>query len=520
MLEKSTWPFSRLEFKDMFNLQNRRTFLASAGITVASLVSQPVQPKDLPVQGIRENIAGMDADHPVLISYRKAIDAMKKLPATDPLSWQFQANMHGALKADGANEGWRWCMHGNWWFLPWHRGYLYFFEKIVRKMSGDDGFRLPYWPWEKEGQNVLPAPFRDAMYQGLDNALFDAKRVNAANNGHPLRPASASGSFSADWEAVLNTGRFTTGVPELSYGGLRAAKTKFPKRPGSSDHGVMESRAHDLLHDAMGDDTGNMGDPDTAARDPIFWLHHANVDRLWNRWLDIKAHHIPDAVEEKDWYDQEFPFYDDTGKQVVVTVSKILELASNESRYDEEWRVFAAARPPVREKTMEHKIVSVGAIQPMLKLGTKPFTKPLELSEDTKPRLMAALANPPANVEPPAVLLRVEGIKPPKDTGLTFEVFLTKKGEEASKRSYVGPISFFGRRGDHAHDETGFTQGFDVTSLVLKLRSANKGKLPELEVSAIPHSTTGLSDEDLAKKNIEIPISDITLKLVTAEQKK
>jgi len=203
-----------------------------------------------------------------------------------------------------------------------------------------------------------------------------------------------------------------------------------------------------------------------------------------------------------------------------VTVSKILELASKESKYDEERRLFAAAPPPAREKAMEPNIVSVGAIQPMLKLGTKQFTKSLELSEDTKPRLMAALASP-ADVEPPAVLLRVEGIKPPKDAGLTFELFLTKKGEKVSKRSYVGPISFFGRRGDHAHDEKeGFTQGFDVTSLVQKLRSANKGRLPELEVSVIPHSTTGLSDEELAKKNIDIPISNITLKLVTAEQKK
>jgi hypothetical protein len=55
--------------------------------------------------------------------------------------------------------------------------------------------------------------------------------------------------------------------------------------------------------------------------------------------------------------------------------------------------------------------------------------------------------------------------------------------------------------------------------VVQKLRSANKGKLPELEVSVIPHSTTGLSDEDLAKKNNDIPISNITMKLVTAEQK-
>jgi tyrosinase len=297
------------------------------------------------------------------------------------------------------------------------------------------------------------------------------------------------------------------------------------KPVSSRQHGVMESRAHDMVHDAVGDDTGNMGDPTTAARDPIFWLHHANVDRLWNRWLDENGHRLPDQKENMDWYDQQFPFYDENGKQRVVTVSQILELASKEVRYDDDRRLFATTAPAPQEKPMEPKIVSVGAIQPMLALGTKPFTKALELTENTKPKLMTALTNPPADAEPPAVLLRVEGIKPPKDVPLTFEVFITKKGGKPSKRFYVGPIAFFGRRGDshhgnHENDEKeGFTQGFDVTKQLQALRSANGGKLPELEVSVIPHSTAGLSAEDLAKKNIDIPISNITLQLVTVEKK-
>src|ERR1019366_2053176 len=112
-----------------------------SGVFVAALVSsaeRTPQTPPPPKQAIRQSIAEMDENHPVLISYRKAVEKMKKLPATNPLSWQFQANMHGALKNDGVNDAWRWCMHGNWCFLPWHRGYVHYFEKIVRKMSGDD----------------------------------------------------------------------------------------------------------------------------------------------------------------------------------------------------------------------------------------------------------------------------------------------------------------------------------------------------------------------------------------------
>jgi hypothetical protein len=133
---------------------------------------------------------------------------------------------------------------------------------------------------------------------------------------------------------------------------------------------------------------------------------------------------------------------------------------------------------------------------------------------------MTALGTPRTNPESPVIVLQIEGIKPPKDGSLRFDVFLTKKGEKPSKNSYVGPISFFGRRGNHAHDDgEGFTQGFDVTDMVHKLQTANKGTLPELDVSIVPHSTKGLTDEDLSKKNVPIPISNITLKLVTVDKK-
>ena len=46
---------------------------------------------------------------------------MLGLPATDPRNWYRYALIH-ALD----------CPHGNWWFLPWHRGYLGWFERICR----------------------------------------------------------------------------------------------------------------------------------------------------------------------------------------------------------------------------------------------------------------------------------------------------------------------------------------------------------------------------------------------------
>lgn len=502
----------------------RRTFLVT-GLTLAAaqLPGQPSTPK----RGVRQSVVGMAADHQVLASYRKAIEVMSQKAKTDPLSWQFQANMHGTDGGDGQNDGWRWCMHGNWWFLPWHRGYLYFFERIIRKMSGDDGFRLPYWPWEQAGKNVLPAPFRDKQYLGQKNRLYDATRTRPANGGISLRPMTASGSFAADWGTARAKGRFVSTVPALAFGGVRVPPTVLPAKPQSTrQHGAMENLAHDYVHVAVGDG-GNMGDPDTAARDPIFWLHHANVDRLWNRWLDDPVHRLPDRTADKAWYDQKFPYYDETGAKVELSVDEILRLAGESYVYDEEERrrpTAVGAAAPREEGAVKESVVKVGSVQPDLKLGTSDFRRPLAVAEDAAPKLTAVFgATATADVEPPAVVLEVEGIQPPKEGGLAFEVFVARKGDDPSEATYLGPITFFGRKGDgHGHGEgTGFSfsQGFDATDVVQKLRRANKGVVPELDVIIRPVSTTGVSAEELAKKKIDVPIKDVTLKVVTEEKK-
>ena len=158
------------------------------------------------------------------------------------------------------------CQHGNWWFLPWHRMYLYYFEQILRDASGDTNLTLPYWDWTDPDQRSLPAPFLDP-----NSPLYEPNRSFEANAGGALDPAAVR------WTQARAEIAFSSTLPQRGFGGQAAGW------PGSyQPHGAMESLAHDLVHDQIG---GLMGDPRTAARDPIFWLHHANVDRLWNQWL-------------------------------------------------------------------------------------------------------------------------------------------------------------------------------------------------------------------------------------------
>jgi tyrosinase len=53
-----------------------------------------------------------------------------------------------------------------------------------------------------------------------------------------------------------------------------------------------------------------MTDPRWAALDPIFRLHHANIDRLWNRWLELgDGRTNPSDVA---WLDRVFVFHEET----------------------------------------------------------------------------------------------------------------------------------------------------------------------------------------------------------------
>ncbi|MDZ7692787.1 MAG: tyrosinase family protein [Balneolaceae bacterium] len=136
----------------MKNTHSRRDFikLASAGslslFTFAALGGCEQVLEEISNRPIRRDISGLSASDPIIQTYRDAINAMKALPSTDPRNWNQQASIH-------LND----CAHANWFFLPWHRAYLYHFEEICRELTGNEEFALPYWNWTKDPQ--IPAVF-------------------------------------------------------------------------------------------------------------------------------------------------------------------------------------------------------------------------------------------------------------------------------------------------------------------------------------------------------------------------
>ena len=120
----------------------------------------------------------------MLQKYQQAVRLMMAEPAGSPRSWLFQWYTHAVRDDRGktaeisrvygssssANRTlalamWNTCQahhpgNNEQFFLPWHRMYVDFFERICRGLLNDDSFTLPYWNYSRTGASALPAAFR------------------------------------------------------------------------------------------------------------------------------------------------------------------------------------------------------------------------------------------------------------------------------------------------------------------------------------------------------------------------
>jgi tyrosinase len=142
----------------------RRGFLATAAAAAGAAVL-PFAPSRAAAKYRRYNVTSANGQK-MLASYAKGVGAMLNLPADHPRNWFRNAFVH---LMD--------CPHGNWWFYVWHRGYLGYFERTIRALSGDDSFTIPYWDWTQLPQ--IP----DGMFDGVltpDDKAFEPYTGNLA----------------------------------------------------------------------------------------------------------------------------------------------------------------------------------------------------------------------------------------------------------------------------------------------------------------------------------------------------
>lgn len=443
---------------------------------------------------IEKNPAQPDS---TLLWYSRAIGVMRtKRKFVDPTSWRFQGAIHDydestdpyvdandpAPAASVLKKYGRQCQHASWFFLPWHRMYLYLFEQIVAdavvEAGGPADWALPYWDYSAdEKARKLPWAFGQPTWPGGEkNHLYVAERAPGINDG-----TTALSPVDVDTAPALGLERFSTdpASSDVQFGGPRV-KNHGGGGPESPPFGGVESGPHNHVHVAVGGESGFMTDPTLAALDPIFWLHHANIDRLWEVWLQQAVHVNP---AEKGWLTgQAFPFHDAKGKPVTMTSSEVVDIKKLGYVYE-----GVAPMQPMTESTPLPR-----ARRPSLLGATaKSFSVVRAAHHVTIPTPAAGTESVHESVHD-RVLLHIEHITA-RDSPGSYDVYVNvpaSKDEAHFPRRRAGRISLFGarqtRRTTQSHTREGFNFVLDISEIYRTLSAAGEWDPARLGVTLKP----------------------------------
>jgi tyrosinase len=152
--------------------------------------------------------------------------------------------------------------HGAPGFLPWHRAYLLDLERELQAI--DSSVALPYWRFDQAAPSIFTRDFFGAS-DPLGTVQFSAT--------NPLQFWTTDGVQGINRRPFFNTvvapGGFLNEAQTLALGTQYSAFRS------------MEGNPHGLAHTSFG---GSISSIPTAAKDPLFFLLHCNVDRLWAKW--------------------------------------------------------------------------------------------------------------------------------------------------------------------------------------------------------------------------------------------
>lgn len=447
-------------------MMNRRTL--GRGIATIALGGSPLvqaQPAPTPV---RKSIASTTVELPDLSDYRRAVRLMKELPSSDPRNWARQAEIHRDH-----------CPHSNWWFLPWHRAYLHYFEQVCRNVLQKPSFALPYWDWTSFP--AFPGAFRDR-----NSSLYHDGRSNA---GNPILNETLVGRPVMD--RILRSNSQIT---------MYSAPTSSNDQREGANSGQLEGSPHNHVHSAIRGDMGTFMSP----LDPIFWLHHCNIDRIWESWLGIHQRAFPAAPLWKNHLLTSF--YDvRTNSTKNPTAESTINSAAWGAKYDRAERLtqglISMARPPRSVSAADDAVFRFGLVKALS--TSSPVRSSIRLTEATKVELnsgpelgalvesaarLAALGNSPTL---PDLLLQIEGVPQPQSPTVAVRVFLNCNSPSLNTPlddpSYVGTLAFFA---EHHPRPQGSNFVFDVRDTLARLRAtgAYTAGTP-IEVALLPYDT-------------------------------
>ncbi|GAA4722948.1 hypothetical protein GCM10025782_21080 [Pedococcus ginsenosidimutans] len=497
---------------------------ALAGAQPPAPVPEPPPPVPTPpaTPGVRVRedawtLSAAGTWHPTLLWYARGVRALQARNGTtftDPRSWRHLAETHGTFIAAPqwpAGAKWDSCEHGSWHFLPWHRVYLHHFERIMRDaiaaLGGPADWALPFWNYSDTSRadvRRLPPAFRaPTLPDGSPNPLLVTQRGPGINNGAMIPDTSV------DTRDMFAETAFT-----LSFAGGLGGRSAVVGTHRGGGGGTLEDHPHGFVHVDVGGSNprGLMSNFETAAQDPIFWLHHANIDRLWEAWLRGRGTNTNPT--DGAWRGARFVFGSGT-TTTSLTTAEVIDPRQPPLGYrysdmpvtptPEALGERPDEAPPVIGEDEARPPELVGASSGSVPLGAQPTSARVDVSGPTGPAARALMEGG-APAPGARVYLRLENI-----TGTTLhasgvQVHVNipagaRPTDFPDRRA--GVVSMFGvveaSRRTTTHSGSGRDVTFDITSIVRALSAADQWDPKQLQVTftPVPDATGGVAQGDV-----------------------
>ncbi|XP_078514931.1 tyrosinase-like [Lissotriton helveticus] len=195
-------------------------------------------------------------------------------------------------------------------FLTWHRWYLVFMEREIQIITGDDTFTMPYYDWSRDGkrceictdefmgksdsQGVLTSSSYFANWKSICSGYyFDYKYCSVAEDGCKMEPLQRSPGADPsipslptvkDVEDTLKWDQYDT--PPYDTSANNSFRNVLEGFMSPSDGVTEQLSMHSLVRLFMG---GSMSQDTICSADPLFLLHHAYIDKLFETWIQKRG---------------------------------------------------------------------------------------------------------------------------------------------------------------------------------------------------------------------------------------
>ncbi len=448
----------------------------------------------------RREINGLALNDPLVETLREGVKLLKARPAGVPSAptWTDMSNIHGTV-AGGFNK----CPHGNWYFLPWHRGYLLMYERMIRSVTGNNDFAMPYWDWS--ANRTVPLAFKNATHNGQPNPLHVATRNNAYSVPDTYSGPTVMSNIYGQTDFELFGSSRRAGQNSLNPSWIK----------GNAVQGTLEATPHNNIHVNL----GGFMPASNSPMDPLFQMHHGNIDRIWWRWNCLGGANTADPL----WRDMPFTnnYYNPDGTLRTWMPSQLLSVSALGYSYGlclrrliaVPIRLIATAR--LRDIFMAGRFARARpAGAQLLKLQTRRSGPAFEAVGAAAPRSLRntflnlgqrrpVTAQLTADQRTSQIVALIHNLTPPSDN-VEVLVFAgtgdLRPSTDPKDPSFVTSIGFFGA---HAHDGEGISASVDLTEHLRKL-PVSTDRVHVRLVARATGRTEGKVEETVAKAEVEV----------------